>query len=163
MTDQPKALLFATGKGPLNLKCSDGSVVNVRGLADKEYEFFVIGKFDSPSDLVVNSMDHGNLLKTHPERGSVRILRMVGSGNHGFSCDGGKKHVAILDPSNPTSSEDVLSIEHGIVEQILHSASATGNQETLDHRESFCIVCEGIGVARQFARGLSAWLEKGKK
>lgn len=157
-----KILLHAPVEDPLHMQGGNGAVVNVRGIADKKYEFFVVGSVESLPDTVTDGIDGTDFLETRAEWGLVRILRMVGGGEHGFTRNGGQEHVGVFNPSNTASGEDVFAIEHGIVKQILNPVCGVGNQVTLDHGKPFCVICEGAGVARQVAEGLSAWLEKHK-
>jgi len=149
--------LFRTGKDPLNLKCSNGRIVNVRASADEKDEFFIVGRLESLSDVALDTMKCGDLLKTQAISPFVRILHVVGSCQQGFSGNRGEQGIVLFNPADPASGKDMLPVENSIVEQILRSIGLIGDQKTLDHNKPLNVfICEGVGVSRQVSRMLQS-------
>ncbi|MDR3631434.1 MAG: hypothetical protein P4L42_13980 [Desulfocapsaceae bacterium] len=158
-----KTLLHSPGEGPLHIECSDGRIVNIGTPADKEYEFFVVGSVECISDAFAGKIDGGNFLETHTESSPFQILYMTGGGNHSLPCGRTQKDIRPFNLPHTAGGEDMLSVKNGVVEQIPKAVEAIVDQVALDHGASFCVVCEGPGVARQVAEGLSARLKKVKE
>ena len=151
-----EALMHSFRRNPFYAKRGDGSVVNVRVVTNKKYDFFVTGFFNGGSNSYFGSFGGFNFLESDGLKFvSPQIIHVFGESKEGVSSDSTKFRFVIFDYPYTASRKDVLPAENRIINQVLHSIDSIRDKKTLDkHNDSFGIfyISEGFETAKIFTR-----------
>ena len=150
----PQNLMPSVGSIPIDLQCSDGGIVNVRVMADKEHNTFAIGRFQRRADFGGDLTNTGDFHEQGGKAGALQILHIRQQGGQGGLADRGKRHVTVYDPPYATGRVDMLAVYDSVVNMILDAIDGMGKQSAVNH--DIVYVCEGLETAKALALGLNA-------
>ena len=121
---------------PRYAKYSDGSVINVRVIADKKDDFFVTGFFNGSSDPGFCPFDGFNFLKSDcSDFVRPQIVHVLGESEESFGSKICKLSVSVFDYPYSAGRKDVLPVEDRIINQVLLSIGRVRDGETLDKHD----------------------------
>ena len=140
---------------PLHAKCGNGSVINIRVVADKKDNFFVTGFFNGSSNPDFRPFGGLNFLESDClEFVRPQIVHVVRESGEGVVCNLGKMSVTIFDCPYSAGRKDMLPVEDRIINQVLLSIGSIRDEKTLDkHDESSgaFYFSEGFETAKRVA------------